>query len=203
MALGKLRIVHKIFFLYFHRPNKSQIMSSNREKKLNKSDVRIGIWKFILSFAVLSVVSFACLYLFFKSYDIQREGISKESEAYKELMLRSDVLKNHVDEIYEKMAQLSLNKVENEVFLRTSIMDNVRDAKNIMGKDSTQNFKHYAVLMKQIEPMLKLKADIMVVESRKKLAKRDLEDCMNKVNRANTELRKDPTRNFTGTKRRR
>ncbi len=203
MALGKLRIVHKIFFLYFHRPNKSQIMSSNREKKLNKSDVRIGIWKFILSFAVLSVVSFACLYLFFKSYDIQREGISKESEAYKELMLRSDVLKNHVDEIYEKMAQLSLNKVENEVFLRTSIMDNVRDAKNIMGKDSAQNFKHYAVLMKQIEPMLKLKADIMVVESRKKIAKRDLEDCMNKVNRANTELRKDPTRNFTGTKRRR
>ncbi|AYZ10936.1 type VI secretion system TssO [Chryseobacterium arthrosphaerae] len=178
-------------------------MSSNREKKLNKSDVRIGIWKFILSFAILSVVSFACLFLFFKSYDIQREGISKDSEAYKELMLRSDVLKNQVDEIYDKMAQLSLNKVENEVFLRTSIMDNVRDVKNIMKADSVQNFKHYAVLMKQIEPMLKLKADIMVVESRKKFAKRDLEDCMNKIDRANSELRKDPTRNFTGSKRRR
>lgn len=201
--MGKLRIVHEIFFLYFHRPNKSQIMSSNREKKLNKSDVRIAIWKFILSFVVLSIVSFTCLYLFFKSYDMQREGISREAEAYKELMLRSDVLKNQVDEIYDKMTQLSLNKVENEVFLRTSIMDNVRDVKNIMKADSVQNFKHYAVLMKQIEPMLKLKADIMVVESRKKFAKRDLEDCMNKIDRANSELRKDPTRNFTGSKRRR
>lgn len=195
--------MHKIFFLYFHRPNKSQFMSSNREKKLNKSDVRIGIWKFILSFAVLAVISFACLFLFFKSYDMQREGISREAEAYKELMLRSDVLKNHVDEIYDKMTQLSLNKVDNEVFLRTSIMDNVRDAKNIMGKDSIQNFKHYAVLMKQIEPMMALKAKIIEVEYRKKLAKRDLEDCMGKVDRANSELRKDPTRNFTGSKRRR
>jgi hypothetical protein len=36
------------------------------------------------------------------------------------------------------MTQLDINKVENEVFLRTSIMDNVRDVKNIMGKDSTE-----------------------------------------------------------------
>lgn len=177
-------------------------MSSNREKKLNKSDVRIAIWKFILSFAVLSVVSFACLYLFFKSYDMQREGISRDAEAYKELMLRSDVLKNHVDEIYEKMTQLSSDRVSNEVFLRTSIMDNVRDVKNIMDKDSIQNFKHYAVLMKQIEPMMTLKAKIVEVEYRKKVARRDLDDCMGKVVRANTELRRDPTRNFTGSKRR-
>ncbi len=76
----------------------------------------MGIWKFILSFAVLSVVSFSCLYLFFKSYDIQREGISREAEAYKELMRRSDLLKSNVDDIYEKMTQLDINKVENEVF---------------------------------------------------------------------------------------
>ncbi|AKK73360.1 type VI secretion system TssO [Chryseobacterium gallinarum] len=178
-------------------------MSSNREKKLNKSDVRMGIWKFILSFAVLSVVSFMCLFFFFKSYDIQREGISREAEAYKELMGRSDVLRNLVDEIYDKMIQLNINKVENDVFLRTSIMDNVRDAKNIMGKDSTQNFKHYAVLMKQIEPMMTLKAQIIEVEYKKKTVKRDLDDCMGKINRANSELRKDPTRNFTGSRRRR
>lgn len=177
-------------------------MSSNREKKLNKSDVRIGIWKFILSFAVLSVVSFTCLFLFFKSYDIQREGISREAEAYKELMRRSDVLKNHVDDIYDKMNQLSVNKVENEVFLRTSIMDNVRDAKNIMNKDSSQNFKHYAVLMKQIEPMMSLKAKIIEVEYNKRIVLRDLEECMNKTKVTNNELRKDPTRNFTGSKRR-
>lgn len=195
--------MHEFFFLYFHRPNKSQIMSSNREKKLNKSDVRMGIWKFILSFVVLSVVSFACLFLFFKSYDIQREGISREAEAYKELMLRSDVLKDHIDDIYDKMNQLSINKVENEVFLRTNIMDNVRDAKNIMGKDSVESFKHYAVLMKQIVPMMNLKAKIIEVEYQKKSIIRDLDECMGKIRVTNNELRKDPTRNFTGSKRRR
>ncbi|WP_228390845.1 type VI secretion system TssO [Chryseobacterium contaminans] len=169
---------------------------------MNKSDVRTGIWKFILSFVVLSMVSFSCLYLFFKSYDIQREGISREAEAYRELMRRSDLLKSNVDEIYEKMTQLDINKVENEVFLRTSIMDNVGGVKSIMGKDSTQSFKHYAALMKQIEPMLALKTKISDVEYKKKTVLRDLDECMGKVNRANNELRKDPTRHFTGGKRR-
>ncbi|MBP2619260.1 type VI secretion system TssO [Chryseobacterium jejuense] len=177
-------------------------MSSNREKKLNKSDVRTGIWKFILSFAVLSMVSFSCLYLFFKSYDIQREGISREAEAYKELMRRSDLLKLSVDDIYEKMTQLDMNKVENEAFLRTNIMDNVGNVKSVMGKDSITSFKHYAALMKQIEPMLALKTKIIGVDFKKKTVLRDLDECMGKVNRANNELRKDPTRNFTGGRRR-
>ncbi|UHO37422.1 type VI secretion system transmembrane protein TssO [Chryseobacterium capnotolerans] len=177
-------------------------MSSNREKKLNKSDVRTGIWKFILSFVVLSMVSFSCLYLFFKSYDIQREGISREAEAYKELMRRSDMLKENVDEIYEKMTQLDLNKVENEAFLRTNIMDNVGNVKSIMGKDSITSFKHYSTLMKQIGPMLTLKTKIIGVEYKKKTVLRDLDECMGKVSRANNELRKDPTRNFTGGRRR-
>ncbi|GEJ48111.1 hypothetical protein CRS_47200 [Chryseobacterium sp. ON_d1] len=118
-------------------------------------------------------------------------------------MLRSDVLKDHIDDIYDKMNQLSINKVENEVFLRTSIMDKVRDAKNIMGKDSAQSFKHYAVLMKQIVPMMTLKAKIIEVEYQKKTVLRDLDECMGKIKVTNNELRKDPTRNFTGSKRRR
>lgn len=118
-----------------------------------------------------------------------------------ELMRRSDLLKTHVDNIYDRMTQLDMNKVQNDVFLRTNIMDNVRDAKNIMGKDSTGNFKHYAVLMKQIEPMINLKTKIIGVEYKKKTVLRDLEECMGKVGRANNELRKDYTRNFTGGKR--
>ncbi|KFF27148.1 type VI secretion system TssO [Chryseobacterium vrystaatense] len=175
-------------------------MSSNREKKLNKSDVRIGIWKFILSFAVLSVVSFLCLLLFFKSYTIQREGIAREADAYKELMRRSDALRDQVENIYENMEHYDISKVQNDVFLRTSIMDDVANAKNIMGKDSVDNFKHYAVLMKQIGAMLKLKGDIMEVEYKKKIVLRDLEECISKVDRANNQLKKDPTRHFTGSK---
>ncbi|NML71070.1 type VI secretion system transmembrane protein TssO [Chryseobacterium sp. RP-3-3] len=177
-------------------------MSTTREKKLNKSDVRIGIWKFILSFAVLSVVSFTCLFLFFKSYSIQREGITKEAQDYKDLMVRSDLMKDHVEKIYELMNQLNIDKVQNGTFLRTKIMDDVADVKLLMKGDSTSNFKHYAVLMKQIEPMLKLKDDILEVEYNKRIVRRDLEECMSKVDRANNQLKKDPTRNFTGGKRR-
>lgn len=178
------------------------IMSSNREKKLNRSDVRVGIWKFILSFAILSAISFVCLFFFFKSYDTQREGISIEAEAYKQLLIRGDALKTHVENIYERMNQLNINKVENDVFLRTYIMDDVRDAKNIMGKDSAENFKQYAVLMKQIAPMLTLKSQIIAVEYKKKIVLRDLAECMGKVDRANDVLRVDPTRKFTGSKKR-
>lgn len=192
----------KFFFYTFTGQTNRKYMSSNREKKLNRSDVRVGIWKFILSFVILSGVSFVCLFFFFKSYNTQREEIRREADAYKELLIRGDVLKTHVENIYERINQLNVNKVQNVVFLRTYIMDDIRDAKNIMGKDTAGNFKAYAVLMKQIEPMLTLKSDIIAVESRKKIARRDLDDCINKVERANKELRVDPTRKFTGSKRR-
>ncbi|SHF23966.1 hypothetical protein SAMN02787073_1766 [Chryseobacterium vrystaatense] len=197
---GKYVLYIKFFFYIFTGQTNRKYMSSNREKKLNKSDVRIGIWKFILSFAVLSVVSFLCLLLFFKSYTIQREGIAREADAYKELMRRSDALRDQVENIYENMEHYDISKVQNDVFLRTSIMDDVANAKNIMGKDSVDNFKHYAVLMKQIGAMLKLKGDIMEVEYKKKIVLRDLEECISKVDRANNQLKKDPTRHFTGSK---
>lgn len=178
-------------------------MSSNREKKLNKSDVRLGIWKFVLSFVALSGVSFICVFFFFKSYDLQREGIKKQADDYRELLTRSDLLKTHVDSILYRMDQLDINKVANDNFLRNYIMDNVRDAKNIMGKDSADNFKHYSILMKQIEPMLALKNQIIDVSYKEQVALRDLSECQGKIGIVNKELRTDPTRKFTGGRRRR
>ncbi|WP_294285268.1 type VI secretion system TssO [uncultured Chryseobacterium sp.] len=178
-------------------------MSSNREKKLNKSDVRMGIWKFVLSFIILSGVSFICVFFFFKSYDIQREGIKKEADNYRELLTRSDLLRIHVDSILYRMDQLDINKVDNDIFLRNYIIDNVRDAKNIMGKDSADNFKHYSILMKQIAPMLALKNQIVNVSYKEQNALRDLSECRGKVGIVNHELRVDPTRKFSGSRRRR
>lgn len=178
-------------------------MSSIREKKLNKADVRVGIWKFVLSFIVLSGVSFICVFFFFKSYDIQREGIKKQADDYRELLTRSDLLRIHVDSILYRMDQLDISKVDNDIFLRNYIMDNVRDAKNIMGKDSADNFKHYSILMKQIEPMLALKNQIVNVSYKEQNALRDLSECRGKVGIVNHELRVDPTRKFSGSRRRR
>lgn len=178
-------------------------MSSNREKKLNKADVRIGIWKFVLSFIVLSGVSFICVFFFFKSYDIQRQGIQKKSEDYRDLLSRSDFLRIQVDSIFYRMDQLDINKVENDIFLRNSIMDEIRSARDVMGKDTADNFKHYSILMKQIEPMLALKKQIIEVSYKEQVAIRDLSECKGKIGVINSELRVDPTRKFSGVRRRR
>ncbi|ASW74487.1 hypothetical protein IQ37_13250 [Chryseobacterium piperi] len=176
-------------------------MSSNRERKLNKSDVRTGIWKFVLSFVVLAAVSFTSVFFFFKSYDTQTDGISREAENYRQLLGRSDILRVQVDTIFSRMSRL--NRVENDIFLRNDIIDNVNNAKNIMGKDSVDNFKHYSSLMKQIRPMLNLKNQIVEVSNKKKIAIRDLNLCTGKVAGVESVLAKDPTRKFSGSRRKR
>jgi len=178
-------------------------MSSNREKKLNQADVRIGIWKFVLSFIVLSGVSFICIFFFFKSYDIQRQGIKKEADDYRFLLTRSNLLKDHVDSIFYRMDQLDINRVQNDIFLRNAIMEDVRNARNAMAKDSADNFKHYSILMKQIEPMLALKKQIIDVSYKEQVALRNLSECKGKIGIINNELKVDPTRKFSGTRRRR
>ncbi|SHE98254.1 type VI secretion system TssO [Chryseobacterium takakiae] len=178
-------------------------MSSNREKKLNKADVRIGIWKFILSFIVLSGVSFICVFFFFKSYDIQRQGIKKEADDYRFLLTRSNLLKDHVDSIFYRMDQLDINRVQNDIFLRNAIMEDVRNARNAMDKDSADHFKHYSILMKQIEPMLALKKQIIDVSYQEQVALRNLNECKGKIGIINNELKVDPTRKFSGMRRRR
>ncbi|EJL74225.1 type VI secretion system TssO [Chryseobacterium populi] len=176
-------------------------MSSNKEKKLNRSDVRVGIWKFVLSFIVLAVVSFTGVFFFFKSYDTQTEGISREAEAYRALQGRSDLLKVQVDTIFSRMSRL--NQADNEALYSSNIIDNVNDAYNIMGKDSADNFKHYSTLMKQIRPMLTLKNKIVEVSNRKKIAIRNANDCRGKVDNMEDVLKIDPTRKFSGGRRKR
>ncbi|MDH6252766.1 hypothetical protein M2347_002493 [Chryseobacterium sp. H1D6B] len=176
-------------------------MSSNREKKLNTSDVRMGIWKFALSFIVLSAVSFCAVFFFFKSYDIQRKGIQKEADNYKEMLLRSDLLRIQVDSIYYRMSQLDVRKVDNDIILRNYIIDNVRDARNIMGPDSATNFKHYSTLLKNVVPIINLKNEIIAVDGRKQIAIRNLNECMGKDMNLKRELKVDPTRKFTGSRR--
>lgn len=178
-------------------------MSSNRDKKLNKADVRTGIWKFILSFIVLSGVSFICIFFFFKSYHIQRQGIKNEADEYRDLLVKSSLLRAHVDSILDRMDQLDINKVNNDIILRNYIMDNIQDAKNLMGEDSANNFKHYSILMKQIGPMMKLKNQIITVSYKEQSALRELSECQGKIGFMNKELRVDPTRKFTGIRRRR
>ncbi|MCX8532807.1 type VI secretion system TssO [Chryseobacterium luquanense] len=176
-------------------------MSSNREKKLNRSDVRSGIWKFIFSFIILSGISFTSVYFFFKSYDTQLKGIDKEVAQYRDLLNRDDLLHTQVDSIYARMELLDSDKAYNDNYLRTYILDNVREAQQIMGVDSADNFKHYAVLMQKIKPMLNLKSQIINVSFKQQIAIRNVQDCQGKSNQINNKMMIDPTRKFTGRRR--
>ncbi|AZB31999.1 MULTISPECIES: type VI secretion system TssO [Chryseobacterium] len=176
-------------------------MSTSREKKLNKSDVRLGIWKFILSFIILSAISFTSVFFFFKSYDRQLAGVDDEVRAYRELLAKDNLLRIHVDSIYARMELLDSDKAYNDNYLRTYIFDNVREAQKIMGADSANNLKHYAVLMQKIKPMLNLKSQILNVSFKQQIAIRNVQECQGKSNQINNKMKIDPSRNFTGRRR--
>lgn len=174
---------------------------SSRDKKLNRSDVRVGIWKFILSFFILSGVTFCAVFFFFKSYELQRKGIEKEVKDYEGLLGRSAALKIQVDDIYSKMTTLDLRNVENDIALRNQIANNVRDAKNIIGKDSATSLAEYNVLLKKIAPMLTLKSKIIDYNSKKQVAIQNLNQCMDQTQILVRELQKDDTRRYNGGRR--
>lgn len=176
-------------------------MSSTREKKLNRSDVRSGIWKFIFSFVILSAVSFTAVFFFFKSYDTQLKGVEREVSQYRDLLTRDALLHTQIDSIYARMELLDSDKAYNDNFLRTYILDNVRDAKDIMGADSATNFKHYSVFLQKIRPMLNLKNQIITVSFKEQIAIRNVQECQGKSNQISNKMRIDPSRKFTGRRR--
>lgn len=176
-------------------------MSVNRDKKLNKSDVRIGIWKFIVSFVVLSLVSFCAVFFFFQSYHTQRLGMEAESEKYSELLGRSSVMNIKVDSIHHLMSLLDINKVQNDIQLRKQITEELYDARSIMGEDSVDNLKHYAVLLKHVGPMLDLKTKIINIANQKEYHRSQLLRCQGKNTSVVKELKVDPTRKFAGRRR--
>lgn len=176
-------------------------MSINRDKKLNKSDVRMGIWKFILSFVVLSAISFCAVFFFFKSYHTQRVGMEAEAEKYSQLLGRSTVMNIKVDSIHHLMSLLDINKVQNDIQLRKQITEELYDARSIMGEDSVDDLKHYAVLLKHVGPMLDLKTKIISVANQKEYHRSQLLRCQGKNAGVVKELRVDPTRKYVGRRR--
>ncbi|MCY0967703.1 type VI secretion system TssO [Chryseobacterium wangxinyae] len=176
-------------------------MSTIRDKKLNRSDVRIAIWKFILSFVVLSLISFCAIFFFFKSYHTQRIGMEAKAEQYSQLLGRSAALNIKVDSIHTLMTLLDINKVQNDIVLSRQITGELYDARSIMGADSVDNLKHYAVLLKHIEPMIDLKSKIISVANKKEYFKTQYERCKGKNATVVRELRIDPTRKYAGRRR--
>ena len=164
-------------------------MASHGQKKLNNDDVRNGILRFVFSFCILLTISFLTVFLFFKSAKIQKEQIHNELNEYKSILSRNELLKIKMDTIYYKMSLLNSNKVENDIFLRNSILEDLQDTKNIMGEDSAKSFKQYATLTKNIGKMTVFKSELINITAKEQNALRSLNECMAKVGKMSVKMK--------------
>lgn len=163
-------------------------MISSGQEKLNKKAVNMGIWGFIFSFVMLTGVTFLAVFLFFKSSELQQKAVEKEVSNYKMLQSKNELLQTKMENIYSRMTQLASDKVQNEVFLRDNLIEEIRDCKNIMGADSIKEFKQYATLIKNMSEMIIMKNDLISVTADEQVASRNLLECQNRLNSATENL---------------
>lgn len=163
-------------------------MISSGQEKLNKKDVNLGIWGFILSFVMLVGVAFMSVFMFFKSSDYQQRAIDEEVNNYKMLQNKNELLQTRMETIFARMNMLASDKVQNEVFLRDNIIEDIRDCRNIMGKDSVKEFKQYASLIKNMSEMINLKNDLISVAADEQVAMRNLQECQGRLTIATDNL---------------
>lgn len=164
--------------------------------KLNASTVRASFFRFLGYFSSLTLLTFLSVYLFLKSNIIQKENIQNDIIAYKETLNKQQVLKSKIDTIYYQMTLLNTGQVRNDVFLSNYISQNIQETRNIIGSDSTSNFKHYSYLLTNLDSLMMLKNQVITISDRERLALKDLNECMSKMSKIKSELHKNPTRGF-------
>lgn len=148
------------------------------------------------------LIFFSCLpvYFFFKSCKAQNEYIAQDLNKYKELLNKHQLLKVKIDSLYDELVLLNTGKVSNDLMLEKYIADNKNEVIKSIGSDSLIEFIHYALLMGNIDNVLKQKDTILQISNKEQLALTDLRECMNKTRKVKQDLSFDPTRNFSATK---
>ena len=125
-------------------------MNTYGQNKLNKNDVRSGIFRFLLSFIVLAFISFLCVFLFYKSSDIQTKQTKIKANKYMEMQRVVQQLNSKLTRIIDNMANLN-NGTEGDYSNASAyISKDIKDCKALIGKD-TAEYKQYTSLIKEIE----------------------------------------------------
>lgn len=164
-------------------------MISYGQKTLNKNDVRKATLRFILTFLLLTGLSFLAVFMFFKSSRMQAKNIQKEADQYHEMLGRNELLKIKMDSIYRKMELLSNDQVDNDIFLRNSIIEDLNVSRQLIGKDSVNGLQHYHQLIQDLQPMLTFKNDLLKLKSEQKAAQRNLEACLKSSGQVSSRIR--------------
>lgn len=140
------------------------------------------------------------VYFFFRSCKSQNEYIAKDLNSYKEILNKHQILKQKIDSLYNQLSLLNTGKVTNDLFLEKYIADNKAEISRTIGADSSTEFKSYALLVSNIDNMLRQKDTILGISNKEQLALSDLQECMNKTRKVKQDLSYDPTRNFSTIK---
>lgn len=151
------------------------------QKKLNRTDVRKATTRFILSFLLLTGLGFLSVFLFFKSSQMQKQEIQSQLNDYQDMLRRNELLKSKMDSVYYKLSLLSNDKVNNDIFLRNSVMEDLATCREIIGKDSTGDLSHYNRLIKNIQPILAFKNQLIQLKAEEKTAQRSLQQCLGNI----------------------
>lgn len=165
-------------------------MLSSGQKRLNKADVQKGTRNFIFSFIILCGVAFAVVFLFFKSAELQNKEIKSSLYSYQDMLSRNDLLNIKLDTIYNKMSQMSSDRVSNDMFLRNSIIEDIQVGNQLIGKDSAADLKQISILLKQMQPMLTYKNELLKKKMEKSSISRLLDECMGNNGRVTAGIKK-------------
>lgn len=165
-------------------------MISYGQKRLNKGDVQKGTRNFIISFIILCAMAFCVVFLFFKSAQMQNKQIRSDLDAYHDMLGRNELLNIKLDTIYDKMSLMSNDKVSNDLFLRNSIIQDIQVANQLIAKDSTADLKQISILLKQMQPMLTYKNELLKKKMEKSSISRLLNECMGNAGRVREGIKK-------------
>lgn len=165
-------------------------MKSYGQKRLNKDDVQKGTRNFIISFIILCAMAFSVVFLFFKSAEMQNRQIRSDLDAYQDMLGRNELLNIKLDTIYEKMSMMSNDKISNDLFLRNSIIQDIQVANQLIGKDSISDLKQISLLLRQMQPMLTYKNELLKKKMEKSSISRLLNECMGNAGRVTEGIKK-------------
>lgn len=156
-------------------------MKQYGQKKLNQKDVSRGIRNFILSFLLLTAVTFSAVFFLFKSSAAQGDNIVKEMDDYRNIVERNRMLTAKLAEIETNMELVGSENIANSEALQDRLLLSIKECKAVIGADSASAFKHYSILLEDMNAMMNQKALLLNLSSNESNAKRDYENCVGKV----------------------
>lgn len=168
-------------------------------KPVNYENIKRKTLIFWGYFAILVICAFIPVLLFFKSYGVQKQYIANDILACKKVLNKQIVLHNKVDSLYTLMQLLNTNQVRSDLFLEKYIADNKNEIIRVIDEDSAA-FRHYSLLLSEVDKMLLLKDSIRGITDREQLALKDLTDCIKYTRKIQLDLTYDPQRNFSSAR---